>query len=279
MAHRIEQSLQIARCSKKIDNNTYMINIKNFGKYVVENDKTINPDSIEDGVRVGVEKNKYKIHMVFPTKIDASITLMRVDDKPDVTYNDIGGCQEQLLQLREMLELPLLYPEKFTKLGIDPPKGVLLYGNPGTGKTLIAKAIANKTTSTFIRVIGSELVQKYIGEGARLVRELFILAKQKKSAIIFFDEIDAIGGSRDGNDTDNEVSRTMLQIISELDGFDPRGNIKVIMATNRPDTLDPALIRPGRIDRKIYFSLPNLDGRKKIFQIHSRKMSIADNIR
>merc|ERR1711879_1096501 len=171
--------------------------------------------------------------------------------------------------------------ERFVDLGIDPPKGVLLYGPPGTGKTLLARAVANRTDACFIRVIGSELVQKYVGEGARMVRELFTMAQQKKACIIFFDEVDAIGGARfdDGSGGDNEVQRTMLEIVNQLDGFDPRGNIKVLMATNRPDTLDPALLRPGRLDRKVEFGLPDLEGRTNIFRIHARSMSVDKNIR
>lgn len=172
-------------------------------------------------------------------------------------------------------------PEKFVNLGIEPPKGVLLFGPPGTGKTLCARAVANRTDACFIRVIGSELVQKYVGEGARMVRELFEMARSKKACLIFFDEIDAIGGARfdDGAGGDNEVQRTMLELINQLDGFDPRGNIKVLMATNRPDTLDPALMRPGRLDRKVEFGLPDLEGRTHIFKIHARSMSVERDIR
>lgn len=189
--------------------------------------------------------------------------MMTVEEKPDVTYADIGGCKEQLDKLKEVVEMPLLNPEKFITLGIDPPKGILLYGPPGTGKTLVARAVANRTDACFIRVIGSELVQKYVGEGARMVRELFQMARSKKACIIFFDEVDAIGGARhdDGAGSDNEVQRTMLEIVNQLDGFEARGNVKVLMATNRPDTLDPALVRPGRLDRKVEFGLPDLEGR------------------
>jgi len=193
----------------------------------------------------------------------------------------VGGCTQQIEQMREVVELPMLHPERFIRLGIDPPKGVLLYGPPGTGKTLLARAVANRTDATFIRVIGSELVQKYVGEGARMVRELFEMARSKKACIIFFDEVDAIGGTRfdDGAGGDNEVQRTMLELINQLDGFDPRGNIKVIMATNRPDTLDPALTRPGRLDRKIEVDLPDLEGRAQIFKIHTKSMSVERDIR
>ncbi|KAG0416277.1 26S proteasome regulatory subunit 7, partial [Dictyocoela roeselum] len=168
---------------------------------------------------------------------------------------------------------------RYIELGIDPPKGVLLYGPPGTGKTLLARAVANRTDATFIRVIGSELVQKYVGEGARMVREIFDLARSKQACIIFFDEVDAFGGTRFEEDGDNEVQRTMLELINQLDGFESRGNIKVLMATNRPDTLDPALMRPGRLDRKIEFSLPDLEARTKILKIHTKSMSTSPNIR
>ena len=204
-------------------------------------------------VQFSVDRNKYQIQIPLPPKIDASVTMMQVEEKPDVTYSDVGGCKEQIEKLREVVETPLLsvchsfhrvmrrldslyrQPERFVSLGIDPPKGVLLFGPPGTGKTLCARAVANRTDATFIRVIGSELVQKYVGEGARMVRELFEMARSKKACIIFFDEIDAIGGARfdDGAGGDNEVQRTMLELINQLDGFDPRGNIKVLMATNR----------------------------------------------
>jgi len=206
---------------------------------------------------------------------------MTVEEKPNVTYDDVGGCKDQIEKLREVVELPLLHPERFYKLGIDPPKGVLLYGPPGTGKTLLARAVANRTDACFIRVIGSELVQKYVGEGARMVRELFQMARSKKACIIFFDEVDAIGGARfdDGAGGDNEVQRTMLELINQLDGFDARGNIKVLMATNRPDILDPALMRPGRLDRKVEFSLPELEGRTSIFQIHAQSMGCERDIR
>merc|ERR1719189_3444143 len=247
-----EQPLQVARCKNIIDKGSedakYMINIKQIAKYVVGLGDNVAPTDIQEGMRVGVDRTKYQIQVPLPPKIDASVSMMTVEEKPDVTYDDVGGCKEQIQQLKEVVELPLLHPERFVKLGIDPPKGVLLYGPPGTGKTLCARAVANRTDACFIRVIGSELVQKYIGEGARMVRELFTMAQQKKACIIFFDEVDAIGGARSGGDdngSDNEVQRTMLQIVTELDGFDARGNIKVLMATKRPDTLDPALLRPG----------------------------------
>lgn len=280
-----DHPLQVARCTKIINADSeepkYIINVKQFAKFVVDLADTVAPTDIEEGMRVGVDRTKYQIHIPLPPKIDPSVTMMQVEDKPDVTYSDVGGCKEQIEKLREVVELPLLHPEKFVSLGIEPPKGVLLFGPPGTGKTLCARAVANRTDACFIRVIGSELVQKYVGEGARMVRELFELARSKKACIIFFDEIDAIGGARfdDGAGGDNEVQRTMLELINQLDGFDPRGNIKVLMATNRPDTLDPALVRPGRLDRKVEFGLPDLEGRTHIFKIHARSMSVEKDIR
>ncbi|CDR39348.1 CYFA0S03e02366g1_1 [Cyberlindnera fabianii] len=282
-----EQPLQVARCTKIIksdegeDKSKYVINIKQIAKFVVALGEKVSPTDIEEAMRVGVDRTKYEILLPLPPKIDPSVTMMTVEEKPDVTYSDIGGCKEQIDKLREVVELPLLSPERFVKLGIDPPKGILLYGPPGTGKTLCARAVANRTDATFVRVIGSELVQKYVGEGARMVRELFEMARTKKACIIFFDEVDAIGGARvdDGAGGDNEVQRTMLELITQLDGFDPRGNIKVMFATNRPNTLDPALLRPGRIDRKVEFSLPDLEGRANIFRIHSKAMSVERDIR
>jgi len=279
-----EQPLQVARCTKIIDAGPeakYIINVKQIAKFVVKLGDKVSPTDIEEGMRVGVDRGKYQIQIPLPPKIDPTVTMMTVEEKPDVTYKDIGGNKEQIEKLREVVEIPLMDPDRFVNLGIDPPKGVLLYGPPGTGKTLIARAVANKTSATFIRVIGSELVQKYVGEGARMVRELFQMARTKKACIIFFDEVDAIGGARfdDGAGGDNEVQRTMLELINQLDGFDARGNIKVLMATNRPDTLDPALLRPGRLDRKVEFGLPDLEGRTQIFQIHAKQMNCAKDIR
>jgi len=282
-----EQPLQVARCTKIINPNAedtkYVINIRQIAKFVVGLGEKVSPTDIDEGMRVGVDRTKYAIQIPLPPKIDPTVSLMEVEDKPDVTYDDVGGSKKALEELREVVEIPLLHPERFVTLGIDPPKGVLLYGPPGTGKTLSARAVANRTDATFIRVIGSELVQRYVGEGARMVRELFSLARSRKMCIIFFDEVDAIGGSRssggDEGNSDNEVQRTMLQIVTELDGFDARGNIKVLMATNRPDTLDPALLRPGRLDRKVEFGLPDLEGRTHILKIHAKVMSVDRDIR
>jgi len=268
--------------SSAMNPNKYVINVKQIAKFVVGLGEKVAPTDIEEGMRVGVDRAKYSIQIPLPPKIDPTVSLMTVEDKPDVTYEDVGGAKEAIEKLREVVETPLLHPERFVALGIDPPKGVLLYGPPGTGKTLSARAVANRTDACFIRVIGSELVQKYVGEGARMVRELFTMARSKRACIVFFDEIDAIGGTRssaEDNGSDNEVQRTMLQIVTELDGFDARGNIKVLMATNRPDTLDPALLRPGRLDRKVEFGLPDLEGRAHILKIHSKRMNCDRDIR
>ena len=280
-----EQPLQVSRCTKIINPGTdeakYVINMRQIAKFVVGLGNKVSPADIEEGMRVGVDRQKYQIQIPLPPKIDPTVTMMTVEEKPDVTYADIGGCKEQLERLREVVEMPLLQPEKFVQLGIDPPKGVLLYGPPGTGKTLTARAVANRTDACFICVIGSELVQKYVGEGARMVRELFTLARSKKACILFIDEVDAIGGARGGDESsgDSEVQRTMLEIVNQLDGFEARGNVKVLMATNRPDTLDPALLRPGRLDRKIEFGLPDLEGRTNIFKIMERTMNMERGIR
>eukprot|EP00439_Symbiodinium_sp_Y106_P047075 s2319_g6.t1 len=300
-----EQALQVARVTKIIDPGTddtkYVIKIREFAKFVVGLGEKVSATDIEESMRVGVDTShggKYRIQIPLPPKIDPSVTMMTVEDKPDVTYNDVGGAKEQLERLREVVEMPLLQPERFVALGIDPPKGVLLYGPPGTGKTLTARAVANRTDACFICVIGSELVQRYVGEGARMVRELFQLARTshakvwidghhcawptKKACILFIDEVDAIGGSRGGDEgnSDSEVQRTMLEIVNQLDGFDSRGNVKVLMATNRPDTLDPALLRPGRLDRKIEFGLPDLEGRDRAFHVvHLRTMAIDRDVR
>lgn len=272
----------LGNSSSSAEKAKYVINVKQIAKFVVDLGEKVAPTDVEEGMRVGVDRTKYSIQIPLPPKIDPTVSLMTVEDKPDVTYEDVGGAKEAMEKLREVLELPLLHPERFVTLGIDPPKGILLYGPPGTGKTLSARAVANRTDACFIRVIGSELVQKYVGEGARMVRELFTMARSKRACIIFFDEIDAIGGARSGGDdngSDNEVQRTMLQIVTELDGFEARGNIKVLMATNRPDTLDPALLRPGRLDRKVEFGLPDLEGRGHILRIHSKRMNCDRDIR
>ncbi len=246
--------------------------------FVVNVSDQIPPEKLKSGVRVALNKTTLAVIGVLPESYDPAVVSAEIIEKPNITYEDIGGLDEQIKEVRETVELPLTHPELFKKVGIEPPKGVLLIGPPGTGKTLLAKAVAHHTNATFIRTVGSELVRKYIGEGARLVRELFDLAREKAPSILFIDEIDAIGSRRLDLSTsgDREVQRTLMQLLAEMDGFDPLGDVKIIAATNRPDILDEALIRPGRFDRIIEIPLPNLDARKQIFRIHTRSMNLKD---
>jgi len=245
-------------------------------QFVVNASSRLTKDDLRAGVRVALNQRTMAIVEVLPSSKDPFVRGMEVEDMPDVSYVDIGGLQAQLREIRETVELPLIKPELFEKIGISPPKGVLLFGPPGTGKTLLARAVAHETKACFIRIIGSELVQKFIGEGARLVREIFAMAKEKEQAIIFIDELDAIGSRRleVATSGDREVQRTLMQLLSELDGFSPRGNIRIIGATNRPDILDPALLRPGRFDRLIEFNDPTAAERKEILQIHMRGLNV-----
>ncbi|KAH9578193.1 AAA ATPase [Trypanosoma melophagium] len=252
------------------------------GKMIVDVDKTINISDLSRNTRVALRNSTYAIHYILPTKIDPLVSLMKVEKAgSDSTYDEIGGLSRQVKEIKEVIELPVKHPELFEALGIAQPKGVLLYGPPGTGKTLLARAVAHHTDCTFIRVSGAELVQKYIGEGARLVRELFVMAREHSPSIIFMDEIDSIGSTRlenKGRSGDSEVQRTMLELLNQLDGFESTQSIKVIMATNRMDILDEALLRPGRIDRKIEFPAPDEAARFEILKIHSRKMNLTRGI-
>lgn len=254
--------------------------VQNFNgpRFVVRIAPWIEREKLKPGSRVALDQRTMAVIELLPSQKDPSVLGFEVIDKPMVSYRDIGGLKKQVQELREAVELPLKHPELFEKIGIDPPKGVLLYGPPGCGKTLMAKALANEVHATFIRVVGSELVRKYIGEGARLVSELFELAREKAPTVVFIDEIDAIGARRMDETTggEREVNRTLMQLLAELDGFDPRGNVKVIAATNRPDILDPALLRPGRFDRLIEVPLPNFTGRLEILKVHTRRMNLRD---
>jgi len=249
--------------------------------FVVSVSEYIPPEDLVAGARVTLNKQTLAVMNVLPLPLDPVVTGAEIVEKPDITYEDIGGLAKQMLELREAVEDPLLRPELYAKVGIEPPKGVLLVGPPGTGKTLMAKAVANATNATFIRFVGSELVQKYIGEGARLVRELFELAREKSPSIIFIDELDSVGAKRMDVATsgDREVQRTLMQLLAELDGFTPTSDVKIIGATNRPDILDDALLRPGRFDRIIEIGLPDVEGRTQIFKIHMSNMSIDKNIK
>jgi len=234
---------------------------------------------IEPGMRVAVN-GAYSIISIVSRAADVRAQVMELIKSPGVDYSMIGGLDDVLQEIRESVELPLTEPELFEDLGIEPPSGVLLHGAPGTGKTLIAKAIASQAKATFIRMSGSDLVQKFVGEGSRLVKDIFQLARDKSPSILFIDEIDAVGSMRtyDGTSGSAEVNRTMLQLLAEMDGFDPKGNVKLIAATNRIDLLDPALLRPGRFDRSIEVPLPDESGRVEILKIHTRKMNLADDV-
>jgi proteasome regulatory subunit len=236
-------------------------------------------DKLEAGDRVAIN-DSFAIQTVLDTEKDARAQAMEIDGSPSVTYADIGGLDSRITEVREAVEDPLTNPEVFETVGIEPPTGVLLHGPPGTGKTMLARAVANQTDATFIKMAGSELVQKFIGEGARLVRDLFELAEERQPAIIFIDEIDAIASKRTESKTsgDAEVQRTMMQLLSEMDGFDERGNVSIIAATNRFDMLDRAILRPGRFDRLIEVPEPNDEGRTEILKIHTREMNLADGV-
>ena len=236
-------------------------------------------EEIRPGDRVAVN-NSLSIVKTLDDETDVRAQAMQIDRSPSVTYEDIGGLEEQIRDVREAVEIPLEHPEKFSAVGIEPPAGVLLYGPPGTGKTMLAKAVANRTDATFIKMAGSELVHKFIGEGARLVRDLFQLAEDHEPSIIFIDEVDAIASKRTDSKTsgDAEVQRTMMQLLSDMDGFEERGNIRIIAATNRFDMLDEAILRPGRFDRLIEVPKPVEEAREQIFRIHTRDMNVSEEV-
>ena len=292
-ANRLEESVRILQSPPLIigtlqdilDDENAIVRSSNGTVFQVTYNSRIEPSKLKPGTRVALNQDSLSIIEVLHDAWDPMVSGAEMVEAPNIGYTDVAGLSDQVELVRESVELPLTKPELFTKVGIEPPKGVLLVGPPGCGKTLLAKAVANQTNATFIRMVGSELAQKYIGEGGRMVRELFSLAKEKSPSIIFLDEIDAIGAKRlDGSTSgDREVQRTLMQLLSELDGFDNLEDVKIIAATNRPDILDDALLRPGRFDRVIEIPLPDENGRKEILSLHigklnTRKISTKDLI-
>jgi proteasome regulatory subunit len=272
--------LVIGTVTDVVDANRVIVRSSAGPRFLVRSSMCIDPDNLKPGVRCTLNQQSLAVIDVLPESYDAAVYGMEVVEMPEESYADIGGLDRQIVEIREAVELPLKNPEVFDRIGIEPPKGVLLHGPPGTGKTLLAKAVAHETNAYFLRVVGSELVQKYIGEGARLVRELFELAKKKSPTIIFIDEIDAVGASRTEATTsgDREVQRTLMQLLAGMDGFERRGDVKIIGATNRIDILDRALLRPGRFDRIIEIPLPDIEGRLAILNVHSRKMHLDEEV-
>jgi proteasome regulatory subunit len=263
-----------------IDNNRVVVRSSAGPRFLVRVSQFIDPKDLRSGSRCTLNQQSLALIEVLPNNYDPQIYGMELEERPGEIYSDIGGLEAQVQELKEAVELPLTKPHLFEQVGIRPPKGVLLYGPPGTGKTLLARAVAHETNAHFLRVVGSELVQKYIGEGARLVRELFEIAREKAPAIIFIDEIDAVGAHRTESVTsgDREVQRTLMQLLAGMDGFEARGDVKIIGATNRIDILDPALLRPGRFDRIIEIPLPDIEGRYSILKIHTKGMNLESQI-
>ncbi|KAK7204220.1 26S protease regulatory subunit 6B [Myxozyma melibiosi] len=273
--------LVIGQFLEPIDTHTGIVGSTTGSNYVVRILSTLDRELLKPSSSVALHRHSNSLVDILPPEADSSIAMLGADEKPNVSYADVGGLDMQKQEIREAVELPLTHFELYKQIGIDPPRGVLLYGPPGTGKTMLVKAVANSTTASFIRVVGSEFVQKYLGEGPRMVRDVFRLARENSPAIIFIDEIDAIATKRFDAQTgaDREVQRILLELLNQMDGFDQGSNVKVIMATNRADTLDPALLRPGRLDRKIEF--PNLRDRRErrlIFSTIASKMSLAPEV-
>ena len=272
--------LVIGQFLELVDENYAIVSSTAGSNYYVRVLSTLNRELLKPSSSIALHRHSHSVVDILPNETDASIQLMQMGEKPDVTYSDVGGLDIQKQEIREAVELPLTNHELYAQIGIDPPRGVLLYGPPGTGKTMLAKAVANNTTAAFIRVVGSEFVQKYLGEGPRMVRDVFRLARENAPAIVFIDEIDAIATKRFDAQTgaDREVQRILLELLNQMDGFDQSVNVKVIMATNRADTLDAALMRPGRLDRKIEFPLPDRRQKRLIFQTVTNKMNLSDEV-
>jgi len=260
---------------KQLTEDKFIVKATNGPRYVVGCRRQLDKSRLKSGTRVALDMTTLTIMRYLPREVDPLVYNMSHEDPGNVTYTSIGGLSDQIRELREVIELPLMNPDLFKRVGIKPPSGCLLYGPPGTGKTLLARAIASQLDANFLKVVSSAIVDKYIGESARLIREMFNYAKDHQPCIIFMDEIDAIGGRRfsEGSSADREIQRTLMELLNQMDGFDALGQVKIIMATNRPDTLDPALLRPGRLDRKIEIPLPNEQGRLDILKIHARKIA------
>merc|ERR1712226_291963 len=252
-----------------IDDNHVIVSSSVGPEYYVNILSCVNQDLLEPGCAVLLHNKTMSVVGILGDEADPMVSVMKVEKAPLESYADVGGLESQVQEIKEAVELPLTHPELYEEIGIKPPKGVILYGEPGTGKTLLAKAVANSTSATFLRIVGSELIQKYLGEGPKLVREIFRVAQEHSPSIIFIDEIDAVATKRYDTTSggEKEIQRIMLELLNQLDGFDDRGDVKVIMATNRIESLDPAMIRPGRIDRKIEFPLPDEKTKRKIFEI------------
>ncbi|KZS88060.1 26S proteasome subunit P45 [Sistotremastrum niveocremeum HHB9708] len=263
-----------------IDDDHAIISTASGPEFYVSIMSFVDKDMLEPGCTILLHHKTQAVIGVLNDDVDPLVSVMKLDKAPTESYADIGGLEQQIQEIKESVELPLTHPELYEEMGIKPPKGVILYGVPGTGKTLLAKAVANQTSATFLRVVGSELIQKYLGDGPKLVRELFKAAEENAPSIVFIDEIDAIGTKRYDSTSggEREIQRTMLELLNQLDGFDTRGDVKVIMATNRIESLDPALIRPGRIDRKIEFPLPDVKTKRHIFRLHTSKMNVAEDV-
>lgn len=260
---------------KQLTEDKFIVKATNGPRYVVGCRRTLEKSKLVQGTRVALDMTTLTIMRQLPREVDPLVYNMSHEDPGDVSYAEIGGLGEQIRQLREVVELPLINPDLFKRVGITPPKGCLLYGPPGTGKTLLARAVAKQLHCNFLKVVSSAIVDKYIGESARMIREMFGYARDHQPCIIFMDEIDAIGGRRfsEGTSADREIQRTLMELLNQMDGFDALGQVKMIMATNRPDTLDPALLRPGRLDRKIEIPLPNEQARLEVLKIHAKPMT------
>merc|ERR1712179_28998 len=271
--------MSVGTLEEIIDDNHAVVSTSVGSEHYVSILSFVDKDQLEPGCSVLLNHKVHAVIGVLSDDVDPLVSVMKIEKAPTESYADIGGLDTQIQEIKESVELPLTHPEYYEEMGIKPPKGVILYGPPGTGKTLLAKAVANQTSATFLRVVGSELIQKYLGDGPKLVRELFRVADEHSPSIVFIDEIDAVGTKRyDSNSGgEREIQRTMLELLNQLDGFDSRGDVKVVMATNRIETLDPALIRPGRIDRKIEFPLPDEKTKRRIFQIHTGRMTLAED--